>query len=269
MNPNSKNLSGKVALVTGASRGIGAAIAKRLAGDGAAVAITYSSSPEKANEVVRAIESAGGKALAIQADAADEKAVRAAVTKTVSKFGGIDILVNNAGIVHGADFLDLAEADFDRVLRVNLKGVFLAGQAVARRMADRVKAGGPAGTIINMSSVNAVFAIPNQVPYSVSKGGVNQLTKVMALSLAPYGIRVNAIGPGSIMTDILKAVANDKAAMDRIMMRTPLGRIGDPAEIASIAAFLASDDASYITGQTIYADGGRLPLNYTVPVKQG
>jgi len=155
----------------------------------------------------------------------------------------------------------------DRVLRVNLKGVFLAGQAVARRMADRVRAGGPAGTIINMSSVNAVFAIPNQVPYSVSKGGVNQLTKVMALSLASYGIRVNAIGPGSIMTDILKAVANDKAAMDRIMMRTPLGRIGDPSEIASIAAFLASDDASYITGQTIYADGGRLPLNYTVPIK--
>jgi NAD(P)-dependent dehydrogenase (short-subunit alcohol dehydrogenase family) len=105
------------------------------------------------------------------------------------------------------------------------------------------------------------------VPYSVSKGGVNQLTKVMALSLASYGIRVNAIGPGSIMTDILKAVANDKAAMDRIMMRTPLGRIGDPSEIASIAAFLASDDASYITGQTIYADGGRLPLNYTVPIK--
>jgi NAD(P)-dependent dehydrogenase (short-subunit alcohol dehydrogenase family) len=118
-----------------------------------------------------------------------------------------------------------------------------------------------------MSSVNAVFAIANQVPYSVSKGGMNQLTKVMALSLAPHGIRVNAIGPGSIMTKILETVANDKEAAQRILARTPLGRIGDPKEIASVAAFLASADASYITGQTIYADGGRLGLNYTVPVK--
>ena len=112
-----------------------------------------------------------------------------------------------------------------------------------------------------------MFAIANQVPYSVSKGGINQLTKVMALSLAPYGIRVNAIGPGSIMTDMLASVNADPARQNRILSRTPLGRIGEPAEIAAIAAFLASDDASYITGQTIYADGGRLPLNYTVPVK--
>jgi glucose 1-dehydrogenase len=154
------------------------------------------------------------------------------------------------------------------VLCVNLRGAFLLGQAAARLMVDRVKAGGPAGTIINMSSVNAVFAIANQVPYSVSKGGIGQLTKVMALSLAPYGIRVNAIGPGSIMTGMLASVNNDPAARNRILSRTPLGRIGDPSEIASIAAFLASDDASYITGQTIYADGGRLPLNYVVPVKE-
>ncbi len=119
-----------------------------------------------------------------------------------------------------------------------------------------------------MSSVNAVFAIANEVPYSVSKGGVNQLTRVMALALAPYGIRVNAIGPGSIMTDMLTAVNGDPEGRDRILSRTPLGRIGDPQEIAAIAAFLASDDASYITGQTIYADGGRLPLNYTVPVQR-
>jgi NAD(P)-dependent dehydrogenase (short-subunit alcohol dehydrogenase family) len=118
-----------------------------------------------------------------------------------------------------------------------------------------------------MSSVNAVFAIPNQVPYSISKGGINQLTKVMALSLAPYGIRVNAIGPGSIMTDMLASVNRDVEAKRRLLSRTPIGRIGDPAEIAAIAAFLASEEASYITGQTIYADGGRLPLNYTVPVK--
>ena len=119
-----------------------------------------------------------------------------------------------------------------------------------------------------MSSVNARVAIPNQVPYCISKGGVDQLTKVMALSLASYGIRVNAIGPGSIMTDILKGVAADQAAKNRLLSRTPLGRIADPDEIASVAAFLASQDASYLTGETIYADGGRLALNYTVPVKE-
>jgi NAD(P)-dependent dehydrogenase (short-subunit alcohol dehydrogenase family) len=133
-------------------------------------------------------------------------------------------------------------------------------------MVDRVKAGGKPGSIINMSSVNAVFAIANQVPYSVSKGGLNQLTKVSALSLAPHGIRVNAIGPGSIMTEMLASVNSDKAARHRVLSRTPLGRVGNPSEIAGVAAFLASEDASYVTGQTIYADGGRLPLNYTVPV---
>ena len=186
------------------------------------------------------------------------------IDEACSAFGQIDIHVNNAGIVHAADFLDIAEADFDRVLRVNLKGAFLAGQAAARRMVEQVKAGKPPGAIINMSSVNAVLAIPNQVPYCVSKGGLSQLTKVMALSLAPHGIRVNAIGPGSIMTDILKTIATDKEAKRRLLARTPLGRIGEPDDIASIAVFLASDDAAYVTGQTIYADGGRLGLNYTV-----
>jgi glucose 1-dehydrogenase len=133
-------------------------------------------------------------------------------------------------------------------------------------MVDQVKAGQPPGAIVNMSSVNAVLAIPNQVPYCVSKGGIAQLTKVMALSLAPHGIRVNAIGPGSIMTDILKSVATDREAKRRLLARTPLGRIGEPDEIAAIALFLASDDARYVTGQTVYADGGRLGLNYTVAV---
>ena len=186
--------------------------------------------------------------------------------QTCRAFGSLDILVNNAGIIHGADFLELAEADFDRVLRVNLKGAFLVGQAAARQMVAQVKAGRPPGAIINMSSINAEVAIPNHTPYCVSKGGLDQLTKVMALALAPYGIRVNAIGPGSIMTDILKAVATDQEAKRRLLSRTPLGRIGDPDEIAAIAVFLASQDASYITGETIYADGGRLALNYTLPV---
>jgi NAD(P)-dependent dehydrogenase (short-subunit alcohol dehydrogenase family) len=197
----------------------------------------------------------------------DARQAETVVAQANGAFGGLDILVNNAGIIHAADFLDLAEADFDRVLRVNLKGAFLVGQAAARRMVAEVQAGKPPGTIINMSSINAVVAIPNHAPYCVSKGGLDQLTKVMALALATYGIRVNAIGPGSIMTDILKAVATDQEAKHRILARTPLGRIGEPDEIAAIAVFLASPGASYITGQTIYADGGRLGLNYTVPVR--
>jgi glucose 1-dehydrogenase len=171
--------------------------------------------------------------------------------------------VANAGIVHAAEFLDLKEEDFDRVLAVNLKGIFLAGQAAARQM---VKQGG-GGAIVNMSSVNAVLAIPNQVPYVVSKGGINQLTKVMALALAPHRIRVNAIGPGTILTELARtAVLGNKEAERKILSRTPLGRMGDPDEVANVAVFLASDDASYVTGQTIYPDGGRLALNYTVPV---
>jgi glucose 1-dehydrogenase len=170
-------------------------------------------------------------------------------------------------VVHAAEFLDLTEADFDRVIGINLKGAFMVGQTVAKQMVKQVDSGAKPGAIVNMSSVNAVFAIANQVPYSVSKGGVSQLTKVMALSLAPYGIRVNAIGPGSIMTDMLASVNSNPEAKARILSRTPLGRIGEPSEIATIASFLASDAASYITGQTIFADGGRLPLNYTVPVK--
>lgn len=255
-------LENKVAIVTGAAHGIGLAIAKRYVAAGARVVIA---DVDKAagEAAARAI---GGNARFIATDVGDAKNAEHVVAETCSAFGSLDILVNNAGIIHGADFLDLAEADFDRVLRVNLKGAFLVGQAAARRMVEQVKAGKPPGTIINMSSINAVVAIPNHTPYCVSKGGVDQLTKVMALALAPHGIRVNAIGPGSIMTDILKAVATDQEAKRRILSRTPLGRIGEPDEIAGIAVFLASPAASYITGQTIYADGGRLGLNYTVPV---
>ena len=257
-------LAKKVAIVTGAARGIGLAIAKRFCADGAQVVLA----DVDAAAGVEAALQLGGSSVArfIACDVGDRVAVERLVTATVEAFGEIDILVNNAAILAGGDFLDLAEADFDRVLRVNLKGAFLCGQTVAKRMVARVKAGGPAGTVINLSSVNAVFALANQVPYSISKGGISQLTKVMALSLAPYGIRVNAIGPGSIMTDILKGITTDQAAKNRLLSRTPLGRVADPDEIASIAAFLASKDASYITGETIYADGGRLALNYTVPV---
>ncbi len=260
-------LEGKTVIITGAAGGIGYSIAERFLRDKARVVIADVDTVrgEKAESDLSQL----GEVRFVRADVGSRLDAHNLVAAALEAFGEIDVLVNNAGIVHGADFLDLKEEDFDRVLRVNLKGSFLVGQAVAKGMVDRVNAGGPAGVIINMSSVNAVFAIPNQVPYSVSKGGVSQLTKVMALSLAPYGIRVNAIGPGSIMTDMLASVNSDPAARNKILSRTPMGRIGQPSEIASIAAFLASDDASYITGQTIYADGGRLPLNYTVPVKPG
>ncbi len=260
------SLDNKVAIVTGGARGIGLAIARRYLDDGARVVIA--DVDEAAGKDAVETIAAPDELRFFHCDVTDRLGVRNLMAETVDAFGRIDILVNNAGIVHGADFLDLEEEDFDRVLNVNLKGFFLVGQAVARRMVKQIEAGGDPGTIINMSSVNAVFAIANQVPYSISKGGVAQLTKVMALSLAKYNIRVNAIGPGSIMTDILASVAGDEEARRKIMSRTPLGRIGEPSEIASIAAFLASSDASYMTGQTIYADGGRLPLNYTVDVDE-
>jgi NAD(P)-dependent dehydrogenase (short-subunit alcohol dehydrogenase family) len=259
-------LENKVAIVTGGAKGIGLAIGRRFAAEGARVVLADVN--EDAGS--RAVGEVGalGAVRFVRCDVGEASDVENLVAATVQSWGGIDVLVNNAGIVHAADFLEVSEADFDRVLRVNLKGAFLVAQAAARQMVTQVEAGGPPGAIINMSSVNAVFAIANQVPYSISKGGVNQLTKVMALALAPHGIRVNAIGPGSIMTDMLASVATDAAARRRVLSRTPLGRIGEPDEIAAIAAFLASDDASYVTGQTLYADGGRLPLNYTVAVKE-
>jgi glucose 1-dehydrogenase len=255
-------IEGKTAIVTGGGSGIGFAIAQRFLRDGCKVMVA-DIDQEKGEKAERDLAKLG-EVQFVKADIGKRLDIHNLVAATIDAFGDIDVLVNNAAIVHGADFLDLKEADFDRVLRVNLKGSFLAGQAVARYMVDKVKAGGAAGSIVNMSSVNAVFAIAEQLAYSVSKGGVNQLTKAMALSLAPYGIRVNAIGPGSIMTDMLAATNSDPAATKRLLSRTPLGRLGEPSEIAAIAAFLASEDASYITGQTIYADGGRLPLNYTV-----
>ena len=159
-------------------------------------------------------------------------------------------------------------AAFDATLRVNLKGAFLVGQAVARQMVKQAKGQtrGTVGTIVNMSSVNAVFALPDHVAYSISKGGMQQLTKAMALALAPHRIRVNAIGPGSIDTPLLAGVMKDEEFRRRVLSRTPLGRIGRAEEVAAVAVWLASDEASYLTGTTVFADGGRLALNYVVPV---
>jgi glucose 1-dehydrogenase len=258
-------LERKTAIVTGGAQGIGLAIAERFVEEGMKVVIA--DIDDGAGQDAADRLSKIGEALYVHCDVADRLDVRNLLAKSIEAYGEIDVLVANAGIVHTADFLDVEEADFDRVIGVNLKGVFLTCQAVAKHMVERVEAGEKPGTIITMSSVNAELAIPNQVPYVASKGGVRQLTKVMALSLAKHGIRVNAIGPGTIMTEMVEKVLADDDIRNRMMTRTPLGRIGEASEIASIAAFLASDQASYVTGQTLYVDGGRLGLNYTVPVE--
>jgi NAD(P)-dependent dehydrogenase (short-subunit alcohol dehydrogenase family) len=259
-------LDGRTAIVTGAAGGIGRAICERLLRDGARVVMADIDAEGGARVLADLKEL--GEARFVKADVGRRLDVHNLVAATVETFGDIDILVSNAGITFSCPFVDIPEDDFDRVMRVNLRGPFLAGQAVARFMIEKVEKGGAPGVIVNMSSVNAVLAIADQVPYSVSKAGVGQLTKVMALALAPHGIRVNAVGPGSIDTAMLAGVASDPDARERLLSRTPLGRVGQPDEIAGIVAFLASDDASYITGQTIYADGGRLPLNYTVPTRR-
>jgi NAD(P)-dependent dehydrogenase (short-subunit alcohol dehydrogenase family) len=189
--------------------------------------------------------------------------IAAAIDACIARWGGIDVLVNNAGIAPRGDILTTDEALFDHVLAINLKAAFHGTQIAAPHMIAAGK-----GVIINMSSVNAVLTIPTLLAYNVAKGGLNQLTRNTAIALAPHGIRVVGIGPGTILTELAKnAVLSDDAARRMILSRTPMGRAGEPAEIAAIAAFLASDDASYITGETIYADGGRLGLNYTVPVE--
>lgn len=254
--------SGKTAVVTGAAQGIGYAIAHRFLSEGAQVVIA-DIDDEKGEEVEKELSKLGDITY-ISTDVGERLDVHNLIASTVDTYGDIDILVNNAGIVIGGDFLEISEKDFDQVMRVNLKGTFLCSQSVAKLMVKRVKNDGPPGCIINMSSINAKLAVPTQIPYTISKGGVRQLTNVLAQYLAPYGIRVNAIGPGSIATEMLDTVISDPDAKEKILARTPMGRIGEPAEIAAIAAFLASSDSGYVTGQTIYADGGRLGLAYTM-----
>ena len=258
-------LGGRVCVVTGGAQGIGEACARRFAREGASTVIA-----DIADERGQALAAELG-ALYVHCDVGDKAQVDAAVAQVLQAHGCIDVLVNNAGIFRAADFLDVTEADYDAVLRVNLKGSFLMGQAVARAMVEappQQAADGRAsrGAIVNMSSVNAVLTIPTISTYNMSKGGLNQLTRVMALSLADKGIRVNAVAPGTIATELAaKSVLTSEEAKQRIMSRTPMRRFGEPSEVADCVAFLASDAASYITGEIVVVDGGRMTLNYTVP----
>lgn len=258
-----KGLHGKVAIVTGGARGIGRAVAERLVEEGMKVMLA----DVDQHEGVRVTKMLGSEQVVrfTECDVAEKLDVRNLIAETTDAFGPIDLLVNNAGILRGADFLDLSEDDFDRVMRVNLKGAFLLSQSVARHMVERVQEGQPAGAIVNISSVSAILAMSTQLPYSVSKAALTQLTKVSAIALAPYGIRVNAVGPGAVESNMLDSSIDLSTDRKTIISRTPMGRIARPQEIASVVAFLASADASYVTGQTVYADGGRLPLAYTVP----
>lgn len=253
-------LAGRKALVVAGAAGIGRACVERFAAEGASV--VFSDINRAAGEALEsALRAAGHQAWFCESDAGVPDQVRALVARAVDLMGGLDLLLNNAGIAVSKDFLELTDEDFDRTVDVNLKAAFVASQAAARHML----ATGTRGTITSMSSVNAVLNIPNLLTYNITKGGLNQLTRNLAIRLAPHGIRVNAIGPGTILTDLVrKTIYTSDAAKAAVMSRTPMGRAGEVGEIASIAVFLASAASSYVTGQVIYADGGRLPLNYTV-----
>ncbi len=254
-------LQGRVVIITGAAQGIGAACARRVVQDGAAVAL-WDLADDAGTALAAEINAAGGQATYQHCNVARKAEVEAALAATLARFGHVDGLVNNAGIFKAAPFLEVSEEDWDAVIAVNLKGSFLVGQAVAREMVKRQR-----GAIVNMSSVNGTLAIPSIASYNASKGAINQLTRVMALSLADQGVRVNAVAPGTIATELARsAVLTSEEAKARIMSRTPMKRLGEPEEIADVAAYLLSDAASYVTGEIVVADGGRMTLNYTVAV---
>ena len=244
-----------IALITGGARGIGLACAEALAEDGHLAILADLDAGEAAEAAARLGQGAAGYAC----DMADADAVAALFDRIESDHGPVAALVNNAGIALPGDFLTYDLAAFRKVIDVNLTGAFVATQRAARTMVGR----GIRGAVVNMSSVNAQVAIPAIPAYCASKGGIMQLTKAAALALAPHGIRVNAVGPGSIDTAMMAGVNADPAAMARVLSRTPLKRIGTAREIGDVVAFLVSPRASYITGETIYVDGGRLALNYT------
>jgi 3-oxoacyl-[acyl-carrier protein] reductase len=242
-------LDGKSAIVTGASRGIGREIALELARQGANVAVNYSGSEAKANETVEEIKALGRDAFAVKADVSDSEAVTAMMKETLEKFGSIDILVNNAGITRDNLLMRMKEEEWDEVISINLKGVFLCTKAATRQMMKQ-----RSGRIINVSSIVGVSGNPGQANYVAAKAGVIGLTKTSAKELASRGITVNAIAPGFISTDMTDKL--NEEVKEQMLSGIPLGRLGEPSDIAKVALFLASEDSRYMTGQTLHVDGG-------------
>ena len=247
-------LEGKSVAITGGDQGIGRAIAERLANDGTDVAICYRSNQSGAQEVVAEIAKLGRRAAAIQCDVAKIEDGQHFIAEAVAQLGKIDVLINNAGLERRADFWDVTEADFDAVLNVNLKGLFFLTQAFVRHRMQS-KSG---GKVINISSVHEELPFPHFASYCASKGGVKMLTRNLSIELAPLGITINSIAPGAIETPINKNLLNDPAKLNALLQNIPLKRLGEPSDVASLASFLASDESSYITGTTLFVDGGLL-----------
>jgi len=247
-----KGLSGKVAIVTGAGTGIGQGIAVRLAAEGAKVVVDYIGLPTGAEETQGIIRQAGGTVEIVEADVTSASDVKCLVDEAWKRFGSADILVNNAGIEHKSDFWETTPEEYDKVLSVNLRGPFFLTQAFVRRLLDAKRQ----GRIVNISSVHEDMAFPGFTTYCCSKGGLRMFLRNLAVELGPLGITINNVAPGAIVTPMNKALLTDKAKLDSLLPKIPLGRLGTPQDVAGLVAFLASDDAAYVTGSTFVVDGG-------------
>ncbi len=245
-------LKEKVALVTGSSQGIGRAIALRLADEGADVVINYNRGAEKADAVKAEIEAKGRRALTVQADLGQVEDIRRLMQTAVGHFGRVDILINNAGLETHAPFWEVSEADYDKVLNVNLKGVFFASQSFVQHLMQSKRR----GKIVNISSVHEELPFPNFAAYCASKGGVKMLTRNLSVELGSLGININNIAPGAIETPINTKLLNDPQKLNALLSQIPMGRLGQPGDVAGLAVFLSSEDADYVTGATFFVDGG-------------
>lgn len=254
----SSRLLGRRVLVTGSSKGIGRGIAVRLAQEGADVVINYNSDPKGAEEALAEVTATGRRGVMIQGNTGSVEAVRALVAQSVEALGGLDVLVNNAGVESHAAFWDVTEQDYDRVLDINLKGVFFGTQAFVQHC----RAAGRGGKVINISSVHEDLAFPNFAAYCASKGGLRMLARTLAVELGPLGITINNIAPGAIETPINAKLLNDPAKLGALTRQIPLARLGQPGDVAGLAVFLASSDSDYVTGSTYLVDGG-LTVFYT------
>ena len=247
-------LEEKVAIVTGGSGGIGQSICQRLAQEGAKIVIDYHTHSEAAKKVKQKIEQAGSEGLIVQADLSKVDQIDNLVEQSIDRFGKVDILVNNAGLEKRADFWDVTEADYDLVLNLNLKAVFFATQAVVKHF----RATNNQGKIINISSVHEELPFPHFTSYCASKGGVKMITRNLSVELGPLGITINNVAPGAIATPINHDLLNNAELLKKVTNNIPLGRMGEPEDVSGLVAFLASDEARYITGSTFYVDGGLL-----------